>query len=183
MPDNELMRLLTQHASSMGLGVEHHTNADAHGGGVYLRKERKVQVSPSAEAGRGASLLAHELGHAELDQSAPGRFLQSQYLRSAATHAPTIGALIAVMAHGSFLRKLALSAGTSAALQVPLLASEMLADAKGRKMLEHHGADAHTLATHEHESTQGVNSYLAHGISGLGSSLLFSAASALAATP
>jgi len=184
MGHNELLQLLTQHASNMGIGVEHHADADAHGGGGYLRREHKVQVSPREQGtARGSSLLAHELGHAEIDQSAPGRLLQSQYLRSAAAHAPTIGALIAVMAQGSFLRKLALSAGTAAALQIPVLSSEMLADRKGRKLLEHHGASADTLATHEHESTQGVNSYLAHGMTGLGTSLLFSAASALAAKP
>lgn len=184
MEHNELLRLLTQHASSMGIEVEHHADADAYGGGGYLRKEHKVQVSPHEQGtARGSSLLAHELGHAEIDQSVPGRLLQNQYLRSAAAHAPTIGALIAVMAQGSFLRKLALSAGTAAALQVPVLSSEILADHKGRRLLEQHGAGVSTLATHEHESTRGVNSYLAHGMTRLGTSLLFSAASALAAKP
>lgn len=170
-----LLEALLSRAKEHGITVERHQRADPHGGGLYSRPESKVVVSPKDEAtDRGLSVLAHELGHAEFDKSMLGHAVQDPLVRGAAFVAPSIGALIAAAAEGSFARRLALSMGTVAALQVPLLTGEVVADIKGHQMLKEHGATPELLSLHRGESWRGVGSYLRPGVHGLGTSLLFS---------
>lgn len=173
-----LLAALLETAKSHGVSVERDLSAKRHGGGFYSRQNKKITVSPDEEhTDRGLSVLAHEIGHAEFDKSMIGHFVQDPIVRSAAFAAPAIGMLIASVAEGSFLKRLAWSAGTSSALQVPLLSGEVMADVKGHRMLKEHGASPEMLKLHRGESFKGVRSYLAPGLHGLGSSLIFSAAS------
>lgn len=171
-----LLAALLAHAKQQGVAVERHAKADQHGGGFYSRRDAKVTVSAKDEhTDRGLSVLAHELGHADFDKSMLGYIAQDPVVRSAAFAAPAIGMLIAAAAEGSLLRRLALSAGTVTALQVPLLTGEAMADIKGHHLLKEHGASPELLALHRGEALHGVSSYLRPGVHGVGASLLFSA--------
>ncbi len=176
-----LLHALLAHAEEHGITVERHQSADRHGGGFYSREGAKVVVSPrDTDTDRGLSVLSHELGHAKFDKSMLGHFVQDPWVRGAAHMAPMIGAVIAAVAEGSFRRRLALSAGTVAALQIPLLSGEAVADIKGYNMLKEHGASPELLALHRKEMRHGLASYLRPGAHGLGASALFSAASSIA---
>jgi hypothetical protein len=171
-----LLGALLARASAHGVTVEHSTDADRHGGAAYRQEGRKILLSGTGvHTDQEVSNLAHELGHAELDESALGRLVQDPILRSAAYWAPGVGGLIAATSSGGLVRRAALSAGAVAAMQLPMLGSEMLADRRGRKILEEHGASDAILATHQRESSSGVKSYLRPGVTGVTIALLISA--------
>lgn len=170
-----LLEALLGHAKEHGVTVANGTRADEYGGGLYSREDRTVHISDHLrDSDQGLSTLAHELGHAEFDQTVLGRGMQSPLARGAAKAAPVIGVLIALAAGGSFQRRLAFSAGATALLQAPLLGSEITADVKGHRMLKEMGATPQQLALHRSEARRGVSTYTTPGLQGLGASLLTS---------
>ena len=179
-----LLEALMSHARQHQIAVERSDEADRYGGGVYRRSENKILLSKSLQpTDSGISNLAHELGHAELDETTLGQIIQNPLMRSAAYAAPAMGAIIAIAAKGNFARRAALSAGAAAAMQLPMLGSEMLADHRGRQMLIANGASPEMLAAHRQASVGGVTSYLRPGAKAVGISLLIAAmAHAMAAS-
>lgn len=109
------------------------------------------------------SLLAHELGHAEFDQGTLGALIQHPISRAAATAATPIGFLIGAVAEGSLARRMALSGGVAAAMQLPLLTGEAVASIKGHRFLKEEGAPQEILDLHKKEMLRGFGTYLAPG--------------------
>ena len=178
-----LFEALVDRMKSKGVRVDLHDMAHIFGGGVYSRegmtkKGPQVMVGPNlANKTEGISILAHEAGHAEFDRELLGKLVQSKMLRGAAGMAIPIGTLIAATATGSLARRIALSAGTAAALQVPLLTGEGVASMRGHKMLEEHGASTEQLDHMKDMAVRAGSSYLIPGALSVGSALIFAALS------
>lgn len=142
---------------------------------MYDRAGKRVVMAPRHLHGEDLSVLAHEIGHAEFDKTRLGFLAQSTLPRAAAGISITIGALIAVMAEGGLARRLALSAGTVAAAQVPLLLGEAEAWRRGHEMMREHGATEDQLAQLRHNAMHMGGSYLRPGIVGLAGATALSA--------
>lgn len=173
-----LVEALMGRAKSKGINVNVTPEAAQYGGGAYFQDSRSVKVSPkSQESEDGPGTLAHELGHAEFDQSVLGRMVQSPLARAAAGMSVSIGAIIALTAEGNLARRLALSTGVVAAGQLPLLTGEGVAWYKGHQMMKEHGASPEQLAHLRSQAVRLGSTYLQPGATGLGGSMLLSAIS------
>lgn len=160
---------LVARAATHGVKVEAKSDAKRHGGGYYSRGDKKIGVTAESEhTDTGLSTLAHEVGHADFDQSMLGALVQDPYARAAASLAPGIGGLIAIVAEGSLARRMALSMGAAAALQVPLLTGEAVASVKGHQMLEEHGATQEQLDLHKRQMLEAFGTYASHSAKGVG---------------
>ena len=115
--------------------------------------------------------LAHELGHVELNQGVVGRVIQSPLARGAAGDAWMIGGMIGAVAEGSLARRIALSGGVAAAMQLPLLTGEAVASIKGHKMLAEYGAPRELLDLHRKLMLKGFGTYLRPGAVGMAGAL------------
>lgn len=178
-----LVKALMARAKEKGIPVNTTSEADEYGGGAYNQDDRSVNISPRMTGtDDGVSTLAHELGHAEFDQSHVGRFMQSPLARASAGISVSVGAMIALIAEGSLQRRLALSTGAVAAAQIPLLTGEGMAWYKAHQMMKEHGADPEQLSHLRSQALRLGSTYLQPAAIGLGGSMLLSAISHAATT-
>lgn len=129
------------------------SDAAQFGGGYFDQVNKEIGISEkSYEA------LAHEVGHAHVDQHVLGRLIQSRAARLASGVVPSalagVGAGL-LMAKGKKWGLL-----LPAALSVPTLLSEILASHKGGKILEEHGATEEQQDRYRKKMREGMMSYL-----------------------
>jgi hypothetical protein len=121
------------------------------GGGYFDQVSKEIGISEkSYEA------LAHEVGHAHVDQHILGR--QSRAARLASGIVPGVLAGVGaglLMAKGKKWGLL-----LPAALSAPTVISEALASHKGSKLLEEHGASEEQQESYRQRMRQGMMSYL-----------------------
>lgn len=158
-----LLEALLAHAESQGARVRERGSSRRHGGGYMDHTTKEIGMTPGyGQTDQGLSTLAHEIGHAEISNSTLGALIQNPVTSTAARAAPLIGALIGLTAEGNFARRLALSTGTVAALNAPMLLSEAGASIKGHRMLKEHGAPQEMLDLHRDKMLPAFGSYLRH---------------------
>jgi hypothetical protein len=121
-------------------------------GGGYFDPEKKLIAVDKKDF----SVLAHELGHADLDKGLLGRMLQSRLARLAYMKSgiASIGAGI-LMAKGKKWGLL-----LPALAVAPTLASEALATSKGRRLLDELKAGKRQLQKFENVTGKGMTSYV-----------------------
>jgi hypothetical protein len=176
--DKRLTEALHAHAQQAGVPVTYAEGVL--GGGTYERDRsgRRITLDQSLQGtSSGNAVLAHELGHAEFDKSVLGRIAHNPELRGAASLAPLIGMVIAMVADGNVARKAALSVAGVAASQVPLLTGEGVAWAKGHRTMKERGATPEQMQDYRRNAALYGSSYLGHGILGVGTALGTSALS------
>ncbi len=171
-----LVAALVAHAKGVGVEAVEHPNAARHGGGYYHRGDSQVGVH-SLDTDDGLRSLAHEVGHADFDQGAVGRFVQDPVVRWASSAGFGIGALVALVAEGSMARRMALAAGAAAAVQFPLLTGEAVASIKGHNLLKTHGAPQDFLDSYGKEMRGSFQTYLSSPLAHIGGAALAGAAS------
>ena len=127
----------------------------AHYGGGYFDQEKK-EIGLSEKK---FETLAHEVGHAHLDQHLLGRLIQHQAVRGAssliASALAGIGAGI-LMAKGQRWGLL-----LPAALSAPTIISEILATRKGGHRLEEEGATEEQKGRYHKQMREGLSTYFA----------------------
>jgi hypothetical protein len=126
--------------------------AKDYGGGYFDQDTKTIGLDK-----KDFSVLAHELGHAELDKHVLGRLLQSRLVRLAymSSGLASVGAGI-LMAKGKKWGLL-----LPALAVAPTLASEALATSKGRKLLSELKAGKRQLQKFENSVEEGMASYVA----------------------
>jgi hypothetical protein len=157
-----------------------HSSAYANetGGGYYghYQGDAKNMHIGISDTDPNIHILAHEIGHAQFDESTLGYLAQSQIARGIHTIAPVIG-LVAGPLRGSkgtarALKSLVLALGLAA----PTLLSEGVADYKGYKVLQQAGASDEELAQYIKTLMKPQSTYLmAPALTGLTSYLKTSA--------
>ena len=125
--------------------------AKMYGGGYFDQDKKQIGLDK-----KDFSVLAHELGHAELDKNLLGRLIQSRIARLAymSSGIASIGAGI-LMAKGKKWGLL-----LPALAVAPTLASEALATSKGRKLLDAMKAGKRQLSKFESVTGKGMASYV-----------------------
>ena len=165
-----LTAALLAHAKEQGVAVRQYSRPIP-GRGYYDSNRKTVSVGEGGTDYE-PSLLAHELGHAEFDQSAVGALVQHPLSRAAAKAATPIGFLIGAVAQGSLARRMALSGGVAAAMQLPLLTAEAVASIKGYRLLKENEAPQEILDLHRQDSLRGFGTYLPLGARALAGAAL-----------
>jgi hypothetical protein len=124
-----------------------------YGGGYFDQVKKEIGLSEKKY-----DVLAHELGHAQIDENILGRLIQSQTARHLSSMIPS--ALSGIGA--GFLMAKGKSWGIllPAALSAPTLLSEFLASHKGGKKLEESGASEEQKEHYRKDMGQGFRSYL-----------------------
>ena len=168
-----LLSALLARAERSGVRVERHSQG-VPGGGWYSPSKKLITLG-NQESDDEIPSLAHELGHVEFNQGAVGRAIQSPVARGAAGDAWLIGGLVGAIAAGNLARRMALSGGVAAALQLPLLTGEAVASAKGHAMLREYGAPQELLDLHKRQMLKGFSTYLRPGTVGLAGAVAGSA--------
>ena len=127
--------------------------AAAYGGGYFDQVKKEIGLSEKKY-----DILAHELGHAQIDEHILGRLIQSQTARHISSMIPS--ALAGIGA--GFLMAKGKSWGIllPAALSAPTLISEFLASHKGGKKLEESGATEEQKEHYKQNMGEGFSSYL-----------------------
>jgi len=127
-------------------------DAESYGGGYFDSAKKVIGLDK-----KDFSLLAHELGHAELDKGLLGRMLQNRIARLAYMRSgiASIGAGI-LMAKGKKWGLL-----LPAIAVAPTWASEALATSKGRKLLDELKAGKKQMQRFEDVTRRGIASYVA----------------------
>lgn len=123
------------------------------GGGYFDQVNKEIGISE-----KNYEALAHEVGHAHVDQHILGRLLQSRASRLMSGLVPSVLAGVGaglLMAKGKKWGLL-----LPAALSAPTLLSEALASHKGGKLLEEHGASEEQQENYRQKMRQGMMSYL-----------------------
>lgn len=123
-----------------------------HGGGYFDSAKKEIGLSEKK-----FETLAHEVGHAYLDEHLLGRLIQHQMVRGAssliASALAGIGAGI-LMAKGKRWGFL-----LPAALAAPTILSEALANRKGSQRLEEEGATEEQKKRYKEDARKGQSSY------------------------
>lgn len=133
---------------------EGHADADDYGGGFYDTTTKTIGIGK----GRDHESLAHELGHAEIDQSLLGKVIQHRLLHSLFPLTPVAGALGGVLLSRGKKWGALLPIATAA----PTLISEWLATRKGAKQLEDVGATPEELEAYRKNLATSFATY--HGV-------------------
>jgi hypothetical protein len=123
------------------------------GGGYFDQVKKEIGISEEDY-----ETLAHEIGHAHVDQNILGQLIQSRIARLASGAVPGVLAGIGgglLMAKGKKWGLL-----LPAALATPTLISEALATHKGGKLLKEHGATEEQQDKYRERMRQGMMSYL-----------------------
>lgn len=129
------------------------SEAAAYGGGYFDQVKKEIGI-----AEKDFHTLAHEVGHATLDQNILGRIIQSRPARVASSIIP---AALAGIGAGLLIAK-----GKSwgllipAALSAPTILSEFLASRKGGHKLEEAGANKPQMAEYANKMREGLSSYM-----------------------
>ena len=127
-------------------------DATQFGGGYFDQVNKEIGISD-----KNYKVLAHEIGHASIDQHVLGRILQSRISRLAngLSVLSGLGATL-LMAKGKKWGLL-----LPAALAAPTIISEALASHKGGKLLEEYGVPQEQQESYRKLMRQGMMSYLA----------------------
>lgn len=139
-----------------GEAVEVRYQQDEGGSGPhYNNAGGKTYVSVRKEEDPG--ILAHELGHAEVDRTAFGKFLQSPALRGIATVGAVGGTMVGMMASSPAHRTI----GTVIALAstTPILGAEGLASSHAIKKLRAAGATEGEVSAAKKRLTKAFGTY------------------------
>jgi hypothetical protein len=129
------------------------SDAAMFGGGYFDQVKKEIGISE-----KNYETLAHEVGHAHVDQHILGKLIQSRAARVASGIVPGVLAGIGaglLMAKGKKWGLL-----LPAALAAPTVLSEALASHKGGKLLEEHGATEEQQQSYRNHMRQGMRSYL-----------------------
>lgn len=130
--------------------------AEAWGGGFYERDDKSITT-----AKKDPEALAHELGHALLDQTLVGKGIQHPLPQGLYPWTPVAGALGGVlMAKGKKLGLL-LPIATAA----PKLLSEFMATRKGEKTLRDAGASKEEIDKYRDSSSDAFHTYTSGSVS------------------
>lgn len=124
-----------------------------YGGGYFDQVKKEIGISE-----KNYETLAHEVGHAQIDQHILGRMIQSRLARVASGVVPNVLAGVGaglLMAKGKKWGLL-----LPAALAAPTVLSEALASHKGGKMLEEAGATAEQRKNYSSRMRQSLSTYL-----------------------
>ncbi len=128
--------------------------AGQYGGGYFDQDTNAITLTE-----KDFGTLAHELGHAHIQEHFLGRIIQSKAARTAfSLSGDSIAAGLGVgilMAKGKSWGLL-----LPAALAAPTLISEILANRKGKKLLEGVGATEEQKKRYEEASSKGTKTYL-----------------------
>ena len=114
----------------------HYQPAGTSGTGPHYNNTGRPFVS--VREGEDPGILAHELGHAEIDRSGFGRVLQSSALRGASVIGAVGGTALGMM--GSTTQHRTIGALIALASTAPILGAEGWASAKAVDKLRHAGA-------------------------------------------
>jgi hypothetical protein len=126
--------------------------AGEHGGGYFDLTKKEIVLTQKKY-----DVLAHEVGHAHVDQHILGKMIQSRIARLAFGLSGTlagIGASI-LMAKGKKWGLL-----LPAAIAAPTIVSEALATRKGRQVLEELGVTKTQMAKYKKTTGEGLGTYL-----------------------
>lgn len=168
---------LTAHAKGLGVTATERHDAKRLGGGGYYNRDTKQIGAHRLDTDDGVHSLAHEVGHADFDQSTLGYLVQSPVARGMSAAGFPIGSLVAMVAEGSMARRVALAAGAAAAMQLPLLTGEAAASVRGHNMLKEHGASQEHLDSYKKNLWDSFKTYLEGPAVHVGGAALAGAAS------
>lgn len=118
---------------------------------------------------RAPGVLAHEIGHADMDKHLLGRLSQSVALRTLYAHSPVVSGAVG-LATGHSNNDKVQNAGLigMAALPLPTLANEASASIKGYRSLKRLGATPEQLRLARNELLPAFGTYGGHALKGLG---------------
>ena len=133
---------------------EEHGDANEYGGGFYDTTTKSIGVG----AGRDHESLAHELGHADLDQGLLGKVIQHRLLHGLFPLTPIAGALGGMLLSKGKNWGALLPIATAA----PTLLAEWLATRKGARRLEEVGATPEEMAAYRKNLGDSFATY--HGV-------------------
>lgn len=126
------------------------------GGGAYIPGDNTILLGKD-----GPAILSHEMGHAELQKSLPGRLSQGVLARSAPILAGAAGVL-----GGAATGKKSVALGVPLMMNVPQLANEAAASIKGHRFLRDAGASKEDLSGARKEMLKNYSRYA--GLAGMG---------------
>lgn len=143
------------HALLKGSPVKVRITPDAaqFGGGYFDQVNKEIGISE-----KNYETLAHEVGHAYVDQHVLGRIIQSRAARLAS--GAVSGTLAGIGAGLLMAKGKKWGLLLPAALAAPTVLSEALASHKGGKLLEEHGATEEQQESYRQRMRQGMLSYL-----------------------
>lgn len=160
---------LKEHAKNRGLQIQE-VPSGGHIVGRYYPKgtsrEGTVELGDNLEHNKyGPGVLAHELGHHDLDQTTLGRLSQGALARvGLPVVGLSMGALIAMTAEHNQNLRAAVAAGAVLLAHTPMLANEILASIKGHRILKDTGATPEELKDARTIMLLGGSSYLARSL-------------------
>lgn len=138
-------------AKASPVKIRHSKDADQYGGGYFDQTKSEIVLSK-----KDYETLAHEVGHAVLQEGIPGKIMQHPAVRVAyaLTPAAVVGAALLVAKKHWWGPLLPL------ATAAPTLVSEHLATRKGAKLLEEAGVKGKALERYKDGMWQAYKSYL-----------------------
>jgi hypothetical protein len=139
-------------SSEVPVNVDHEDVGD-YGGGFYDRKDKLIAVT-----NHDYESLAHELGHAGMDESLLGKLIQHPVNRTMFPWTPVAGAIGGALAARGKKMGLLLPALTG----LPTLLSEWLATRRGAERLEDIGATPEEIDTYRKNLGDSFATY--HGV-------------------
>jgi hypothetical protein len=125
-----------------------------YGGGFFDQEKKEIGLSE-----KNFEALAHEVGHAHLDEHLLGRIIQHQAVRGASSL--IVGALAGIGAGILMAKGQRWGLLLPAALSAPTILSEMLATRKGGKRLEEEGATEEQKGRYHRQMREGLSTYFA----------------------
>lgn len=129
------------------------SDADQFGGGYFDQVKKEIGISE-----KNYETLAHEVGHAYIDQHVLGRIIQSRAARL--VNDPVTSVLAGIGAGLLMAKGKKWGLLVPSALAAPTVLSEALASHKGGKLLEEHGATEEQQESYRQRMRQGMMSYL-----------------------
>lgn len=144
------------HAIKNGSPVKVRITAEAveYGGGFFDQEKKEIGLSEKK-----FETLAHEVGHAHLDEHLLGRLIQHQTMRGASSL--IAGALAGIGAGILMAKGKAWGLLLPAALSAPTILSEILATREGGKRLDQAGATEEQKGRYHSQMRQGLSTYFA----------------------
>lgn len=138
-------------SKSSPVEIRMHKDADQYGGGYFDQEKKEIVLSK-----KNYETLAHEVGHAVLQEGIPGKIMQHPTVRAAffATPAAVAGAAILVAKKHWWGPLLPL------ATAAPTLLSEHLATRKGRQLLEAAGVKGKALEHYKDSMWDAYKTYI-----------------------
>lgn len=138
-------------AKASPVEIRMHKDADQYGGGYFDQKKGEIVLSK-----KNYETLAHEVGHAVLQEGLPGKIMQHPTVRAAFFMSPAavVGAALLVAKKHWWGPLLPL------ATAAPTLLSEHLATRKGRQLLEEAGVKGKNLEHYKNSMWSAYKTYI-----------------------